>query len=108
MPLPELEAKEDLVIKRCNTTGPEVFTHRSLSGAGGFEIVVRKKIFSIRKIYELVHVRQELSLINLVSRNGDHGFGNRARRRPGISEVRRAERILTGSVGASRDAVGDH
>ena len=26
MPLPELEAREDLVIKRCDTTGPEVFT----------------------------------------------------------------------------------
>jgi hypothetical protein len=88
MPLPELEASEDFVAKRCNTTGPEVFTHRSPSGADGFEIVVRKKIFSSGKLYELVHGRQELSLINLVSRNGDDGFGNRARRRPGISEVR--------------------
>jgi hypothetical protein len=58
MPPPDLEAREDSVIKHCNATDPEVFTHRGPSGADGFEIVLRKKIFSVRKLYGLVHARQ--------------------------------------------------
>jgi hypothetical protein len=58
MPPPDLEARGDSVIKHCNTTDPEVFTHRGPSGADSFEIVLRKKIFSVRKLYGLVHARQ--------------------------------------------------
>jgi hypothetical protein len=70
MPPPDLEARDDSVIKHCNTTDPEVFTHRGPSGADGFEIVLRKKIFSGRKLYGLVLARQGVALINLVGRNG--------------------------------------
>jgi hypothetical protein len=70
MPPPDLEAREDFVIKHCNTTDPEVFTHHGASGADGFEIVLRKKIFSARKLYGVVLARQGVALINLVGRNG--------------------------------------
>jgi hypothetical protein len=58
MPPPELEAREDFVIKRRNTTDPEVFAHRSPPVPTAFEIVLRKKIFLVRKLYGLVHARQ--------------------------------------------------